>query len=149
MVFCKNCGRELGPEDRFCPSCGTSPEGKKVCPHCGAKVVRDSVYCGSCGKPMEGSASASTTTVRVEGKSPAFAAILSLIWTGLGQVYAGATVKGLLMMFVLPIVVMTFGFGIMMLGNIILVGIGILLIIGYYIYAIVDAYNMAKRYPDI
>jgi len=52
-------------------------------------------------------------------KSEVLAAILSFLWVGLGQVYAGEVVIGLLLMFVAPgaiavIAVFTFGFGLIL-----------------------------------
>ena len=53
-VFCKNCGKELEPDSRFCPSCGTPIVKPKIvevikCRNCGAKIKEDAQFCPKCG----------------------------------------------------------------------------------------------------
>ncbi|NQU24927.1 MAG: hypothetical protein HQ567_26890 [Candidatus Nealsonbacteria bacterium] len=75
-------------------------------------------------------------------KSPGIALVLSFFWPGLGQLYVGDLVKGLLMMFLLPTVALIV---ILLTGE-----------TGYYvacavsiciwIYGMFDAYTSAERY---
>jgi TM2 domain-containing membrane protein YozV len=69
-------------------------EKTKYCPHCGTMIDYDYTICPSCGKPqpaLEGQAPA----YRAPRKNPVVAVILSLLITGLGQVYLGLWRRGL------------------------------------------------------
>ena len=35
MKICKNCGKNLSCDDKFCPNCGEKVEKRKTCEHCG------------------------------------------------------------------------------------------------------------------
>ncbi len=70
----------------------------------------------------------------VTRKNEGLAAVLSVLWTGLGQIYNGQIAKGLVFM-VLGIV---FAITIIFL-------IGIILYPVFWIYNIYDAYNTAKQ----
>ena len=64
---CQSCGTVTGPNDQFCPKCGSEmqkehkqfseliEEGMEVvqtCKHCGAGVTKDQMYCTVCGNPI-------------------------------------------------------------------------------------------------
>lgn len=63
---CSSCGSELGPQAKFCPSCGTSLEEdgeakeEPQCPSCGATVPSDSRFCSECGSSISDASSEKT-----------------------------------------------------------------------------------------
>lgn len=71
MAFCRNCGKEIDAATSFCQ-------------HCGAQQV-------AIAQPTAAPAAP------VHAKDPAIAVLLSFIWSGAGQVYAGATSRGIWM----------------------------------------------------
>ena len=72
-----------------------------------------------------------------EGKSTIVAAILSILWPGAGQFYAGSVGKGIAFL-----IVALFGWGLTstLIGAIL--GVPLLLIV--YVWAPIDAYMVAK-----
>ena len=53
-MVCKNCGRELNADEKFCPKCGT-PAGKAPtvkCAQCGKELEDDEKFCSECGNPV-------------------------------------------------------------------------------------------------
>lgn len=93
-------------------------------------------------------------------KNPGIAAVLSFVFTGLGQIYNGDIKKGLWLMFISAISVVlliigavitgywfidigTYGFSTLVVGiSLILISIIVIIVVG--IYNIFDAYNKAK-----
>lgn len=111
------------------------------CHQCGASISRWSSVCASCGAPVnqtfeytyEKKPIDSSLHSLYEGrKNPVLAAIASLLWTGMGQVYNGNLLRGL-----------GFLFG-ALIGSIILIYPGILI----WLYGIYDAYRTAKQMND-
>lgn len=61
---CKQCGKELAPDDVFCGSCGcrvesedlgTAGDGeKRFCVNCGRILKADAKFCPNCGRPVDG-----------------------------------------------------------------------------------------------
>lgn len=103
----------------YCPNCGAELKFKEaeICPTCGVRIKEPPPQ-----KEVK------------EVKSPGIAAILSFFITGLGQIYNGQIVKGLVFL-VLAIVFVFL--------SAILIGIPFLIFI--WIYGIYDAYNTAKK----
>jgi TM2 domain-containing membrane protein YozV len=68
-------------------------EKTKYCHHCGAMIPYNDEYCPSCGElqPSLGT----KTRITKKRKNPTLAIILSLLVTGLGQIYLGKYVRGL------------------------------------------------------
>ncbi len=113
-TYCKFCGKLLQfDEAEICPSCGMrlhEPVTKEKEP-----------------KPY------------VEYKSPILAAILSWLFIGVGQIYVGQLGRGLTIMFVgflFVISILVFG----------LLGLTLLLVLD--IWSIFDAYSLAKEYNE-
>ena len=52
MKYCKNCGRTMGDEFAFCPSCGTA--AAKCCESCGSELRGDEAFCPACGAAVPG-----------------------------------------------------------------------------------------------
>ena len=120
MTFCRNCGAALKQGAKFCENCGTqvvSPAGQAPGP---ATPVQ----------PVTGQGSAQQAQAGTGGqKNPVLAAILSFLFSGLGQVYNGSLVKGLIVYFCALI-----GFFIFVIPGVIVL-----------VYGIYDAYTTAKK----
>jgi signal peptidase I len=93
-------------------------------------------------------AASSTVGKRNSSRSPFWAAVLSVAATGLGHIYCGRLVKGLILFFVgfafAPIIVLTAqnAASALMLA---VVGGSLLLLLGIFIYAVIDAALLARR----
>jgi TM2 domain-containing membrane protein YozV/RNA polymerase subunit RPABC4/transcription elongation factor Spt4 len=142
MVYCDNCGAEVEAAMKFCPNCGKPvsasppirPQGQpyggrtKYCQHCGAVIYAAAEVCPKCGvRVMEQPRAAEPL------KNPGIAAVLSFLFTGLGQIYNGQIGKGIMFIVI----------GFVCLISVILV-IGILLYPLFWIYNIYDAYKSAE-----
>jgi signal peptidase I len=85
---------------------------------------------------------------RESDRSPVWAVILSVAATGLGHIYCGRLLKGLVLFFAgfafAPIIVMTArnAASVSMLA---LVGLSLLLLLGIFVYAAIDAAVLARR----
>lgn len=100
---------------KFCSNCGSQIDARaEICPHCGVRVAGP--------------------VTDTQEKNPGVAAVLSALWIGLGQIYNGEVLKGLLFMV----------FGVIALLSIIVL-IGFILAPLFWIYNIFDAYTTAKE----
>lgn len=100
------------------------PGPNTSCPHCGTEVPDDETgTCPSCGRIIRERAK------NQELKSPVLAAVMSFLIPGLGQVYTGNTLRGILLL----------------IGA--FVGFIMLLVPGLIVlaYAVYDAYKTAKK----
>jgi TM2 domain-containing membrane protein YozV len=105
------------------------------CTKCQTENQKDSRFCINCGEslsaviPVDAGIRRSTLTTKryAEGKNQSLAAVLSFLFTGLGQVYNGDVLKGITMFVGLLILSFTV--------------IGALAI---WVWSIVDAYQVAK-----
>ena len=50
--FCAECGAQLTPGARFCPSCGAKQAASSVCPGCGKSVQPGAKFCANCGTKL-------------------------------------------------------------------------------------------------
>jgi len=75
--------------------------------------------------------------IKNKRKSPIFAALLSCIIPGLGQVYAGDIFRGLA-------IIAALGFSFCLMALI----IGFFTFFGIWIFAVADAYNMVRKQND-
>ncbi len=100
-------------------------ENTKFCENCGAEIDKKAEICPKCG--------VRTPAGTAEKKNPSLAAILSLLFTGLGQVYNGQITKGILFIII----------GVV-LAALIFFLVGIVLYPLFWIYNIYDAYSTAK-----
>jgi TM2 domain-containing membrane protein YozV len=104
---------------KFCPTCGSSLqyENAEICPKCGVRIKAPDLSWSGGPHQVKGQ------------KSPGIAAILSLILTGLGQVYNGDFTRGALFL------IGTF------VGMLFFIIPGVIV----WIYQIYDAYSTAKK----
>ena len=115
------------------------------CPKCGREVTEDMNVCPYCGNPLKilpTSPQAPTSTVAYSTKNPGIAALLSII-PGLGQIYAGRIVRGLLFLFfgipVAAILAALFWWTI----------VALFLPLIFWIWNIFDAYSLCMQYNRI
>lgn len=100
-AFCSQCGIALAADARFCEECGT-----QVIAMATTTTTHPERY--SPQAPTQKPSSAAVTEVQrsivvvAETKSGGIAIVLSFLWTGLGQLYAGRIARGLVMMMVTP-----------------------------------------------
>lgn len=90
-------------------------------------------------------------TPNAQDRRPLVAVILSLCATGLGQIYCGRIVRGLVMflgsLLFAPMIVVA---ALLPPSTIVLVGLifALLAVLGVYVYAVVDAFHLARRSGD-
>lgn len=102
----------------FCRECGsTISEKAEICPECGVRQ-----------KPPAGGGSTG-----FDDKQPGIAAVASLVIPGAGQIYLGELNRGILFIVATGVA-----------GVLSMFLIGIPFLIGIWIYAIYDAYNLAS-----
>ena len=110
MPFCAKCGKEVSEEFNVCPNCGNR---LRAIP---------------------------TSRVTVGTKNAGFAAVLSLIIPGAGQMYAGRIGRGLLFLFIvipLTAIIALFFFWLIL---------PIFLPLAFWIWNIFDAANLCREY---
>lgn len=148
MAFCGGCGKALDENSQFCASCGKptnsvaqqsssamvgtvpiTPSGM-YCPHCGSVISKEAEICPKCGVRVKQAPPAYTE----QKKNPGIAAVLSVVFVGLGQIYNGQIGKGILFIIL----------GIVFLALIIVL-VGFILAPVFWIYNIYDAYSTAKK----
>lgn len=113
----------------YCSDCGEPiKERAEICPHCGVRQ-----------RPPP-------TPDRE--KSPALAALASVVWTGAGQIYTGRPAKGVfLMVLVFAVAFFAFGFALLAGGPLfVLVSVVVLPLV--WLYSVYDAYRTAERIND-
>src|SRR5580765_3871954 len=92
------------------------------------------------------------STPNAAARSPFIAVILSLAATGLGQIYCGRIVRGLVMflgsLLFAPAIVVA---ALLPPATIVLVGLilALLTVLGVYVFAVVDAFRLARRGRDL
>jgi TM2 domain-containing membrane protein YozV len=100
----------------------------KYCPDCGAELINpDAEICPNCGGRLK------PVPAPEQKKNPVIALILSIIVTGLGQIYNDQLGKGILSFI-----------SALFFGLLIFVIIGIILLPIWWIIGIVDAYKTAE-----
>lgn len=106
-MHCTNCGQEIVPNAMVCPHCGFAVgTERKFCASCGQAIKPNQAICLSCGcalppianQPIAGPNADPTKTIHPSGKSSTLAAILSCLVVGVGQMYLGQVIKGVVML---------------------------------------------------
>ena len=106
-------------------------EDTKYCGNCGNQIDANAEICPDCGVRQPGYSSQGPA---YQQKNPGIAAVLSALWVGLGQIYNGEIVKGIILIIAYIISVCL---------TIILIGFITTPIL--WIFGIYDAYNTAKK----
>jgi TM2 domain-containing membrane protein YozV len=133
-MYCRNCATPIPNFAEYCPGCGLRQMyGRRFCQNCAIEVGPQQDVCLRCGVALVGSMIASPGQKLIlpgAGKSGATAAILSCLIVGLGQMYLGQILKGILLL-------------------------GIAIVVGFYsfglgalpisIIAIIDAYRVGSK----
>lgn len=133
--YCGNCGDQIDKNAEVCPECGVrQPDATKTkyCANCGNQIDQNAEVCPECGVRQPGSATYQQPVY--QQKNPGIAAVLSALWVGLGQIYNGEIVKGIILMVAYVISVF-----------LIYLLIGIVTTPILWIFGIYDAYNTAKK----
>jgi uncharacterized membrane protein YvbJ len=90
-MYCRSCGASLVDNAVACNKCGLHPmNGVKFCQGCGAETQEHAVMCTSCGISLKSNSSRSMGEI-----SPVIAAVLNLVWPGVGNIYLGQKTKGI------------------------------------------------------
>jgi len=111
----------------FCRACGTGiDERAAICPQCGVATAEAPANAGL--------STQQAVALSMNQKSPGVAVLLSLLFTGAGQVYCGRALRGL-----------AFFGAAFVSALLILLLIGLLLLPIVWIWAAVDAHSLAQR----
>ena len=112
-------------------------EKTKYCPHCGAQIEYRYTVCPACGStqpPLEGM----PVVPQKPRKNPWIALILSLLVTGVGQIYLGRITRGLA--FLGGVIFISFVLdGYLDYDQLLLLGAGL------SVLSAIDAYRLAKE----
>jgi TM2 domain-containing membrane protein YozV len=123
-MYCPKCGKELNGSQEFCGNCGNRVGLDSTTPYQQQQVVYQ------------------------REKSAGLAAVLSFIWPGLGHLYIGKLMIGLLLLLVYP-VILFFGFIVLIIAaglvGLLLIGVVYLAVLGWSIF---NAYQLANEYND-
>jgi len=136
MPYCSKCGNQMREGSQFCDRCGTSLQPGGPGPY------QQPVY------PNQYSA---TFTMPRDEKEPIIAVILSIFLPGVGQMYVGKLLRGILILLFLPIFsVLAFLPALAITNEESFYGylwwtvIATIIIIIAYVWQIVDAYKLAE-----
>ena len=98
-MHCTNCGQEIASNAAVCTHCGVAVgTEKKFCANCGQAVNANQAICLGCGSTLQQTGAAGQKMILPNGKSASTALILSCLIAGLGQIYFGQTLKGLVIL---------------------------------------------------
>ena len=112
-------------------------EKTKYCPYCGAQIEYKYSVCPSCGKPQPPIEGVMAAQIRSK-KNPWLAFILSLLVTGVGQIYVGRTLRGIAFLsFVLLLSILADD--ILTFDQLTFIAVAIALV------SAIDAYRLAKK----
>lgn len=113
------------------PTGATPGVGEEYCSNCGEILSKDVDYCPHCRTDRQSSNAQSGRE-----KSPALAAVLTLILIGSGHIYNGQVLRGIGFFFAAMFAAMFAG---------ITLGLAIPVVLAVWAYAVYDAYTNAKR----
>ncbi len=142
------------------------------CGNCGKETNPGAAYCHSCGRPLGTNQTLPFAQLQYSRKEEIIAVILSLLIPGVGQMYVGRIVRGIVI-FVTPIVVSIFVFIPILFGSFfasiptpvtpplqptpfsqttfifafpVIIGVFGLLWLAFLVWNVFDAYNLARVY---
>jgi TM2 domain-containing membrane protein YozV len=150
MKFCYKCGEKIFEEAEICPKCGvrqTHPPGyappsqQPASGQTASGTPPQNPQPGLAPGGREGLGQQPQGTLAQPGaayeekKSPAIAAIASFFWCGLGHVYCGDYMFGIMLMLVFPIIAFICSITIICIPAILLM----------WFWGMYDAYGLAQR----
>lgn len=148
--FCSSCGFEVGVKENknICPSCGSEVDDAKFCPKCGTSISnsnnyrKKTKYCTNCASQIDVNAVICPNCgVQIsnvsEEKSALVAALLTILFPGLGHLYLGLNHKGLtfILLYVVSIIL-------------IIIIVGFVLMLVLWIWALVDVIDSTNTIND-
>ncbi len=92
-MFCKNCGKEMNPNQAICLNCGVKTgAGETYCANCGNTVTPGAAVCLNCGVAIKGAASGD-----LAGRDKVTMALVCFFLGGIGvhNFMMGETKKGI------------------------------------------------------
>lgn len=104
------------------------------CTKCGSYNENGSRFCSSCGQPLDGAMTGSFNRAQVSQKSMGIAILLSLFIPGAGQMYTEKVARGLIVLVLSAVFLITY----------ILAIVSLVL----WIYSLVDSYNLVKSWNE-
>ncbi|MGP8190241.1 MAG: double zinc ribbon domain-containing protein [Methanobacterium sp.] len=132
--YCGNCGDQIDQNAEICPKCGVrQPEVKKTkyCTNCASQIDQNAEICPQCGVRQPGSATFKQPVIQ---KNPGIAAVLSALFVGLGQIYNGEILKGIILIIAYAVSCV-----------LIFVLIGFITTPILWLFGVYDAYNTANK----
>ena len=128
------------------------------CSGCGNKLYDDQAFCDKCGR-QAGSGGGQQRTIYIEEKSAGIAILLSFLWAGAGQLYAGKIVRGIILLLVYIFAQIggyfLFFFSIAWIDSFdslnALIAVFVIFLIcltAFWIWNMFDAYNLVKKYNE-
>jgi TM2 domain-containing membrane protein YozV/RNA polymerase subunit RPABC4/transcription elongation factor Spt4 len=133
--YCANCGDQINKEAEICPECGVRQPNEtetKYCANCGEQIDENAEICPKCGVRQPGATTSQQPVY--QQKNPGIAAVLSALFVGLGQIYNGEILKGIILIIAYAVSYV-----------LILILIGFITTPLLWIYGVYDAYNTAKK----
>ena len=141
MPFCSKCGFQIGVAGAaFCPICGMNVVPEALSPPTLHEVHVPRLFAPD----PQGVYYLPQMIVPLRLKSTVVAVVLSLLFPGVGQIYAGRVIRGLGTVALLSLI----GFA----GYSVYSIMGLLLVIPYiiaiFVWQVYDAYSLAKKYNE-
>ena len=133
-MYCRNCGKEIDADARFCPYCGYTTGEPDYVPNYGPDADYDfeADHRGN-------------STVTYKEKSEFVTILFSFFITGLGHIYVGKTMEGVKVLAIMILLnVLTF-FAAMISPYLGLLGFAVFV---FWIYAMFDSYRFCKEYNE-
>jgi TM2 domain-containing membrane protein YozV/RNA polymerase subunit RPABC4/transcription elongation factor Spt4 len=102
-MYCKNCGKELAENEKYCAQCGTpmnenlfDSTSLKVCGICGASLNRNDEFCSHCGSVSKPVSFNAEPTLEYSPKNRLVGGLLGLFLGSIGvhNFYLGHIKKG-------------------------------------------------------
>jgi TM2 domain-containing membrane protein YozV len=134
---CPNCGTQVDDSVRFCGNCGHQMQGQATssrAPSSAAAPSPASSILPSNVLPSNAAPGQPQIMLIKAGKNSGLAAVLSFLWCGLGQIYNGQVLKGVI-----------FGVIYFISALLIFAVIGLLTTPILWIWGMVDAYRTSER----
>ncbi|MCK9493110.1 MAG: zinc ribbon domain-containing protein [Acholeplasmataceae bacterium] len=125
-MYCKNCGKPLNEDEKFCAQCGTAKSEasfgesiEKTCQMCGKPLNPNSAFCSNCGSAARPVQVRPLETAEYSSKNRLVAGLLGLFLGGLGihNFYLGHTKKGITKIVLFALSLAFFIFGGVMVAN--------------------------------